>query len=85
MCAVRHAVFEPAHGSAPDIAGQGKVNPVSMIRCGVMLLDHLGEAEAAQRVEAAVQAVYQDGKVLTADVGGSASTDEFASAVVDKL
>lgn len=78
-------MFEPAHGSAPDIAGQNIVNPVSQLRCGVMLLEHLGQGATARRVEDAISAVYQEGATLTRDMGGSASTDEFTDAVIAKL
>ena len=77
-----YAVFEAVHGSAPDIAGQGKANPTAMILSSVMLLTHLGEKEAANKVQRAVETVYGEGKALTADVGGTASTVEFADAVV---
>jgi isocitrate dehydrogenase (NAD+) len=77
-----HAVFEAVHGSAPDIAGQGKANPTALMLSAVMLLTHLGEAEAAQKLQHAVEAVYREGKHLTGDVGGTASTQEFTDAVV---
>ena len=80
-----HAVFEAVHGSAPDIAGQGKANPTAMILSSVMLLTHLGEKDAAHRLQSAVEAVYADGKHLTADVGGTSSTIEFTDAVVRTL
>ncbi len=74
-----HAVFEAVHGSAPDIAGQGKANPTAMMLSGVMLLTHLGENEAANRLQSGVEAVYREGKALTGDVGGTASTGEFTT------
>ena len=77
-----HAVFEAVHGSAPDIAGQGKANPTALMLSAVMLLTHLGEAEAAQKLQHAIEAVYREGKHLTGDVGGTASTQEFTDAVV---
>jgi isocitrate dehydrogenase (NAD+) len=80
-----HAVFEAVHGSAPDIAGQGKANPTALTLSAVMLLIHLGEAEAANRLQNAVEAVYREGKHLTGDVGGTASTMEFADAVVKAI
>ena len=76
-----YAVFEPVHGSAPDIAGRGVANPIAMILSGAMLLRHLGELAAAARVERAVDAVLGAGTVRTADLGGSASTTELAEAV----
>jgi isocitrate dehydrogenase (NAD+) len=80
-----HAVFEAVHGSAPDIAGQGKANPTALMLSAVMLLIHLGEAEAARRLQDAVEAVYREGRHLTGDVGGTASTQEFTDAVVRGL
>ena len=63
------AVFEAVHGSAPDIAGKNKANPMALILSGAMMLDHLGEHEAADRVRAAVHAVLREGKKLTSDLG----------------
>jgi isocitrate dehydrogenase (NAD+) len=80
-----HAVFEAVHGSAPDIAGQGKANPTALMLSAVMLLIHLGEAEAGQKLQGAVEAVYRQGKYLTGDVGGIASTQEFTDAVITAL
>jgi isocitrate dehydrogenase (NAD+) len=80
-----HAVFEAVHGSAPDIAGQGKANPTAMMLSGVMLLTHLGENDAAHRLQSGVEAVYREGKALTGDVGGTASTGEFTEAVLRQL
>lgn len=77
-----HAVFEAVHGSAPDIAGQGKANPTALILSAVMLLTHLGETEAAEKLQYAVETVYREGKYLTGDVGGTASTEEFTDAVL---
>ena len=77
-----HAVFEAVHGSAPDIAGQGKANPTALMLSSVMMLTHMGEAAAAQKLQGAVEAVYRDGKYLTGDVGGSSSTEEFTDAVL---
>jgi tartrate dehydrogenase/decarboxylase/D-malate dehydrogenase len=79
------SMFEPVHGSAPDIAGKGIVNPLAQILSGAMMLDHLGMHEAAQQVEAAVAAVLEEGKVRTPDLGGKSSTEEVTSAVVEKL
>ena len=80
-----HAVFEAVHGSAPDIAGQGKANPTALMLSAVMLLTHLGENAAAHKMQNAVEAVYREGKYLTGDVGGTASTGEFADAVVKAI
>jgi isocitrate dehydrogenase (NAD+) len=78
-----YAVFEPVHGSAPDIAGRGIANPVAMILSGAMMLRHLGEHPAAERVERAVDAVLAAGSIRTADLGGTSSTDDVGRAVAD--
>lgn len=80
-----HAVFEAVHGSAPDIAGQGKANPTALMLSAVMMLIHLGETDAAHKLQGAIEYVYRDGKSLTVDVGGSASTEEFTEAVIRKI
>ena len=80
-----HAVFEAVHGSAPDIAGQGKANPTALMLSAVMMLIHLGEPDAARRMRTAIEAVYADGQHLTGDVGGKASTSEFTDAVLRQL
>lgn len=77
------AIFEPAHGSAPDIAGKGIVNPTSMLLSASMMLDHLGEVEAARRLEAAL-ATIREGET-TPDLGGKAGTMQMAEAVAKKL
>jgi isocitrate dehydrogenase (NAD+) len=76
-----YAVFEPVHGSAPDIAGRGLANPIAMILSGAMMLRHLGERAAAERVERAVDRVLESGEPRTRDLGGTASTDEVATAI----
>ncbi len=81
----RYAIFEAVHGSAPDIAGQGIANPTALILAGTMLLSHLGENQAAQRVETAVRSVYAAGENLTPDLGGTASTRSFTTAVIQQL
>ena len=80
-----YAVFEPVHGSAPDIAGAGRANPVAMILSGAMLLRHLGEVAGARSVEEAVDRVLSDGVIRTPDLGGTASTIEVADAVAGAL
>jgi isocitrate dehydrogenase (NAD+) len=77
-----HAVFEAVHGSAPDIAGQGKANPTALMLSAVMLLIHIGETDAAAKLRNAIESVYREGQHLTSDVGGSASTEEFTEAVL---
>jgi isocitrate dehydrogenase (NAD+) len=78
----KHAVFEAVHGSAPDIAGQGIANPTALMQSAVMMLDHLGEQKAAARLQEAIHKVYSEGKCLTPDLGGTASTEQFTDAVV---
>jgi isocitrate dehydrogenase (NAD+) len=76
-----YAVFEPVHGSAPDIGGQGRANPIAMILSGAMLLRHIGEMEAASAVERAVDSVLAAGDVRTSDLGGTSGTMEMAEAI----
>jgi isocitrate dehydrogenase (NAD+) len=76
------ALFEAVHGSAPDIAGKGIANPTALLLSGVMMLRHLGEAAAADRIEDAVRRVLGDGKVRTGDLGGTASTLQYADALI---
>ena len=80
-----YAVFEPVHGSAPDIAGRGVANPIAMILSGAMLLRHLHEAAAATAVEHAVDRVLERGDARTPDLGGTSSTDEVAAAIEETL
>lgn len=79
------AIFEAVHGSAPDIAGRNLANPTALLRSGVMMLRHLGEDEAANRVGRALEQVYRAKKHLTRDMGGTAGTTEFADAVIRAL
>ncbi|HXZ11303.1 MAG TPA: isocitrate dehydrogenase (NAD(+)) [Candidatus Sulfotelmatobacter sp.] len=79
------AIFEAVHGTAPDIAGKGIANPTALLMSGIMMLDHIGEADAARRTEAALHKVYREGMTLTRDVGGTASTAEFTEAVIRAL
>src|SRR5579863_601352 len=81
----KHAVFEAVHGSAPDIAGKGLANPTAMMLSSVLMLVHLKELEAANRLQAAVETVYADHTSLTPDVGGKAGTREFTEAVISAL
>lgn len=80
-----YAYFESAHGSAPDIAGQNRINPTATIFSAAMMLEHLGFDEPAQRLVQAVEAVYAEGRVLPPDQGGRASTTEFCQAVAKHL
>jgi isocitrate dehydrogenase (NAD+) len=79
------AVFEPVHGSAPKYAGQDKVDPTALLRSGVLMLDHLGESEAARRMEDAIAAVIAEGRDVTYDLGGSAGTQAMAAAIADRI
>lgn len=79
------AYFESVHGSAPDIAGRGVANPTAAILSAAMMLEHMGLAEEAARLEAAVARVYREGRTLTADQGGKAGTREFSRAVLEAL
>ena len=76
------AVFEAVHGSAPDIAGQGIANPTALLQSSILMLRHLGERDAAQKIESAMLRVFEEGNVRTRDIGGKAHTDEFASAII---
>jgi len=79
------SMFEPVHGSAPDISGKGVANPMAAIFAGAMMLEFLGEVEASRRLEESVVAVLSDGIPLTADLGGSAKTHEVGNAVAERL
>jgi isocitrate dehydrogenase (NAD+) len=79
------AVFEAVHGSAPDIAGKGWANPLAIIMSGVMMLNHLHEEKLAAKIKTAYDQVLAEGKSLTRDLGGIASTEEFADAVIGKM
>jgi isocitrate dehydrogenase (NAD+) len=79
------AVFEAVHGSAPDIAGQGIANPTAILMSGILMLRHLGEMDAAVKIEKAMLEVFAEGKTLTKDLGGTAKTNEFARAIVEKV
>jgi tartrate dehydrogenase/decarboxylase/D-malate dehydrogenase len=81
----RPSMFEPVHGSAPDIAGKGIANPIAMVWCGAMMLDFLGEKSAASRIVEAIKAVTADGRVLTPDLGGKATTSQVADAIISRL
>lgn len=79
------ALFEPVHGSAPDIAGQQKANPIAMMLSAIMMLRYLGENEEADKFDAAILKVLNEGKTLTSDLGGSSTTIEVAQAIKDSL
>ena len=79
------AVFEAVHGSAPDIAGRNLANPMALVLSSALMLEHLGEHDAARRVRAAVYAVLAEGRTLTPDLGGTAGTTEIAEAIAARL
>ncbi len=81
----QHAVFEAVHGSAPDIAGQGIANPTALMLSAVMMLIHLNEREAAQKMQGAIERVYVKSEHLPGDVGGRASTAEFTEAIIREM
>jgi isocitrate/isopropylmalate dehydrogenase len=79
------AVFEAVHGSAPDIAGQGVANPTAVLQSSILMLRHIGERDAAERIEKAMLTVFTEGKVRTKDIGGNSKTAEFAGAIIEKM
>ena len=79
------AMFEAVHGSAPDIAGQGIANPTSLLTSACLMLEHLGQAECATRIRAAIDSVVQSGQSRTFDMGGTSTTKEFTAALVKAL
>ncbi|MBX6364240.1 MAG: NAD-dependent isocitrate dehydrogenase [Gemmatimonadetes bacterium] len=79
------AIFEPVHGSAPDIAGKGIANPSAMILAGCMMLEHIGQADVAARVRTALETTIRAGDATTPDLGGTGTTESFAEAVVRRL
>lgn len=81
----KYAVFEAVHGTAPDIAGKGVANPLALILSAELMLLHVGERRAAQRLRAGVERLLTDGSVLTGDLGGSATTEELTNALLEAL
>ena len=79
------AIFEAVHGSAPDIAGKDIANPTAIIRCSLLMLRHLGEFDAALKIRNALEKVYRTREKLTRDVGGNASTSEFANSIIEAM
>ena len=79
------SMFEPVHGSAPDIAGRGIANPIAQIACGAMMLDHLGCEDAAREIDGAIESVLAAGKSLTRDLGGQANTAQATDAILAAL
>ncbi|HLF92342.1 MAG TPA: isocitrate/isopropylmalate dehydrogenase family protein, partial [Planctomycetota bacterium] len=80
-----HAIFEAVHGSAPQFKGQDKLNPTALILTAVLMLEHLNESQAADRVARAVRDVIREGKTVTSDLGGSASTSQMTEAILSAL
>jgi isocitrate dehydrogenase (NAD+) len=81
----RYAVFEAVHGSAPDLAGQGLANPIAVVRSAAMLLQHVGERAAADRIESAVATTLAKGVGLTRDLGGTGTTDTITAEIIRNL
>ena len=79
------SVFEPVHGSAPKYAGQGRANPTAMLLSAVLMLQHLGENETAQRIEKALAKTIREGKVVTRDLGGDSKTMEMADEIIRNM
>ncbi len=79
------AVFEAVHGSAPDIAGQNRANPIALLQSGILMLRHIGEEKAADRIYSALLSVLEKGDVRTRDLGGKASTTTFTSALIEEI
>ncbi len=80
-----YAIFEAVHGTAPDIAGKNTANPIAMLLSALMLLEHIGENNIALRVRSAIETVLKEGKILTPDLGGEATTTEMTNAIISKL
>ena len=79
------AIFEAVHGSAPDIAGKGIANPTAMLLAAAMMLEHVNEYDKAKQLRHAIQTVLNEDNVRTGDLGGSATTVEYAEAVIKRL
>jgi isocitrate dehydrogenase (NAD+) len=79
------AVFEAVHGTAPDIAGKNKANPTALLFSAVMMLQHMKMYTEADKLRKAIEDVYREGKSLTGDLGGKATTTEFTDAIIQKL
>jgi tartrate dehydrogenase/decarboxylase/D-malate dehydrogenase len=77
-------MFEPVHGSAPDIAGRGVANPIAAIWAAALMMEHLGEPQAGTRIFEALKKVTAERRIRTPDLGGSNTTEEFAAAVIGK-
>ncbi len=82
---IDNGLFEPVHGSAPDIAGKGIANPAAMILSTVMMLENMGDLDNALKIEQALIKVLKEGKFLTPDLGGKSKTIQMAKAICSKL
>ena len=82
---INGAIFEAVHGTAPDIAGKGVANPGALVLAACMLLDHTGDTERANRIRCALEGTIREGKAVTRDLGGTATTDQFTDAIIAKL
>lgn len=78
-------IYEAVHGSAPDIAGKGIANPSALLLAFALMLEALGKLDDANKLREALAAVVEEGTIVTPDIGGSASTDEFTAAIIRKL
>lgn len=76
------AIFEAVHGTAPDIAGKGIANPTAVMLAGCQMLDHVGQDDRANRIRAAIEATLREGRTVTGDVGGTATTEQYTDAVI---
>jgi tartrate dehydrogenase/decarboxylase/D-malate dehydrogenase len=81
----RPSMFEPVHGSAPDIAGKGIANPAALMLAAVMMLRHLGMHDQAARIQTALETTIREGDDTTPDLGGTGTTDTFADAIIRRL
>ena len=79
------AVFEAVHGSAPDLAGKGVANPIALMSAASMMLDHIDRSELAHKLRKAIDQTLNEDQVRTGDLGGTASTKEFAQAIIGRL
>ena len=80
-----YRIYEAVHGSAPDIAGQGIANPSALLLAFALMLEALGQNDQATRLRDALSKVVEEGKIVTRDIGGNASTKEFTQAIIDRL
>jgi isocitrate dehydrogenase (NAD+) len=79
------AIFEAVHGTAPDIAGKNIANPGALMLAACMMLEHLGDIDRGRRIRRALEQTVREGKTVTSDLGGTATTDQFTEAIIAKL